>query len=647
MSGRVHADAKAAPKASFGPVRTGLLQRKSLLDGVIGMAGEFTDSRGKRLVSQPPLVQTKLTINQPNDRYEQEADRVADTVIRMPEPDVSNAIRFGSIQRACIGCGEGELRRQLLIQTKTIAEQITPFIQRQVEEEEEILQTKAYTGQVSEVTSDIASRIQSLKGGGQPLSETTRAFFESRFGQDFNQVRVHTNSQAANTAQAINSKAFTVGRDVVFGVGQYSPETAIGKRLLAHELTHVIQQRIDANKPHLQLKPLTEAEKQENLKSQKYVGNRRLQKAFDNDPPLGIGESGGAVRLVQEGLVADGFAMPRSTKPTGEMDGGFGAETFETVRKFQAKHGLSVDGVVGHETTSKLDELAQVKPLTPPSFLPPCPPGTYANTSAFSGAMFSDIPVAFQIPGLLCQLGLYVPILEELKIIKKIDPPRQDDTSRLFWAFSPDNAPIIVETGVNFEAKVKANGANGNVFFVQNVIRTNRRKNGCSGAVGTDKFSDNNTPFTDGNKGYVYGGHKNSIVGAKSVTFKSSDFPASSVTTKGCPNKKWPKNLDVCLSIGEIFRLYCIWEMPTGDLMLLGHRGWAWSIEAVSPAPGAKGKRDVILKQKFLWVQPGPFNTNIVPVTTSPVITADEIESKHFTKISKNEACSSSISQPP
>jgi hypothetical protein len=78
---------------------------------------------------------------------------------------------------------------------------------------------------------------------GQPLDAQTRAFMEPRFGHDFSQVRVHTDAKAAESARAVNALAYTVGRDVVFGVGQYSPGTSDGKRLLAHELTHLVQQR--------------------------------------------------------------------------------------------------------------------------------------------------------------------------------------------------------------------------------------------------------------------------------------------------------------------------------------------------------------------------------------------------------------------
>jgi hypothetical protein len=81
-----------------------------------------------------------------------------------------------------------------------------------------------------------------LRSPGQPLEPDTRAFMESRFGHDFSQVRVHTDAQAAESARMANARAYTVGREIVFGIGQYAPKTTAGKRLLAHELTHVVQQ---------------------------------------------------------------------------------------------------------------------------------------------------------------------------------------------------------------------------------------------------------------------------------------------------------------------------------------------------------------------------------------------------------------------
>ncbi len=81
-----------------------------------------------------------------------------------------------------------------------------------------------------------------LRSPGRSLDPGTRAFMEPRFGNDFSQVRVHADAKSAESARAVNALAYTVGRDIVFGTGQYTPGTNKGQRLLAHELTHVVQQ---------------------------------------------------------------------------------------------------------------------------------------------------------------------------------------------------------------------------------------------------------------------------------------------------------------------------------------------------------------------------------------------------------------------
>jgi len=82
-----------------------------------------------------------------------------------------------------------------------------------------------------------------LRSTGRPLDRSTRNFFEPKFGHDFSNVRVHSDSRAAESARAVNAQAYTVGRQLVFGDSQYAPDTTAGRRLLAHELTHVIQQK--------------------------------------------------------------------------------------------------------------------------------------------------------------------------------------------------------------------------------------------------------------------------------------------------------------------------------------------------------------------------------------------------------------------
>ncbi len=168
-------------------------------------------------------IQPKLKLGQPNDKYENEADRVAEQVMRMPasqsssidgtSPGVGDS-NSGTIQRACAACASDEE----LIQIKTNGH-VTP-----------------------EVTPAIGADIQLLQSGGQPLSRSERSFFEPRIGANFSNVRVHNYTKANNVARSINARAFTHGHNVVFGAGEYSPNTSAGKKLFAHELTHVVQQ---------------------------------------------------------------------------------------------------------------------------------------------------------------------------------------------------------------------------------------------------------------------------------------------------------------------------------------------------------------------------------------------------------------------
>jgi outer membrane protein OmpA-like peptidoglycan-associated protein len=203
------------------------------------------------------MLQTKIKVGQPGDKYEQEADRVAEQVMRMPEPLVQKQPE--------------EEEEEETIQTNPLANQITPLVQRQVElgeepeeeeepiqtkltndiqvqrqaeepEEEEPVQTKQLGGPTPHISHGLEAQIHSLRGGGQPLPQTVRTFFEPRFGCDFGRIRVHADSEASEIARQLNARAFTVGRDIVFGAGQYAPETLAGRKLLGHEFVHVKQQ---------------------------------------------------------------------------------------------------------------------------------------------------------------------------------------------------------------------------------------------------------------------------------------------------------------------------------------------------------------------------------------------------------------------
>jgi hypothetical protein len=219
------------------------------------------NARLSRLLN--PTVQTKLTVGAPNDLYEQEADRVADTVMRMPEPrivekaDVSQNAQPFRLQRLCPVC-QKKLQRQPMDEneeqnpssaepkcTEAVCPECEEKLQRQPmeeDQEEEPLQAKEAPGDTPEVTSEMESYLNTSRGGGQPLAESTRRSMEPRFGSDFSGVRVHTDSRAVGAARDLNAQAFTTGQDIYFGTGRYQSGTPPGQRLLAHELTHVVQQ---------------------------------------------------------------------------------------------------------------------------------------------------------------------------------------------------------------------------------------------------------------------------------------------------------------------------------------------------------------------------------------------------------------------
>lgn len=287
-------------------------------------------------------IQPKLKINESGDTYEQEADRVAEQVMRMPANTSASSQLSGvrkenkHIQRMCAECASGKglcpecAEEKEMMQRKPLTSQITPLIQRQpVEEgEREILQTKELSGQATEVAPDIDARInaidsesfevesgttttahfahdfsqilvhpespanvqaklqeadriddlviatpahstvsreppsiqcfpgqpngrmdvapasvdQALASPGRRLEPMLRQDMEQRFGYDFSNVRVHTGAAAEKSARDVNAHAYTAGQDIVFGAGRFAPGTHEGRRLIAHELTHVRQQ---------------------------------------------------------------------------------------------------------------------------------------------------------------------------------------------------------------------------------------------------------------------------------------------------------------------------------------------------------------------------------------------------------------------
>ncbi|HSA87019.1 MAG TPA: DUF4157 domain-containing protein, partial [Nitrospira sp.] len=335
------------------PPRSNLLARKCACGGSAGMTGECETCKGKKLLGKP--LQRKLAINEPGDQYEQEADRVAEQVMRMSEGQsvvpLRRSIHTGEgamgrtpiLQRAeqrpgtpaaegdkpaeegsrCPSwrgdpqsiskrAGEFYARNHLTPPSQATVERIdceppiangnygcyvhfsdglvlrvivretdivvgtgpgpittehpppaTPlcFYEYSCPEGDLVLTVKKCQSAkpsgssgppaVAQRAAMSAARApmiappivhEVLNSPGRPLDPATRAFFEPRFGHDFSQVRVHTDERAEQSARAVNAHAFTVGPNIVFGAGKFSPASQGGRRLLAHELAHVVQQ---------------------------------------------------------------------------------------------------------------------------------------------------------------------------------------------------------------------------------------------------------------------------------------------------------------------------------------------------------------------------------------------------------------------
>jgi Domain of unknown function (DUF4157) len=159
-------------------------------------------------------IQRQPTISAPRDADEREADEVADQVMRFAEPALISPAA-AAVQRQCAPC---ELEEQTTIRTMRTSSPNT------------------------DATLDTGAAVRAAGRGGAPLSNHLRAYFEPRFGHDFSGVRVHADGEAASAARGVQARAYTFGNDIVFGSGEYAPATQHGRRLLAHELVHVVQQ---------------------------------------------------------------------------------------------------------------------------------------------------------------------------------------------------------------------------------------------------------------------------------------------------------------------------------------------------------------------------------------------------------------------
>ena len=237
--------------------------------------GSFFNGKNEQSRFFTPTVQAKFTVNEPGDAYEQEADAVADKVMRMPVhfgfgmSDVgssvpkseianpkSNTMPYSQISRKCADC-----------------------------EEEDNVQRKESNGGGGQAAPSIVNDV--IASSGKPLDSNTQQFMESRMGHDFSHVQVHTDGKAAESATAVNALAYTSGNHIVFNSGQYQPDTEGGKRLLAHELVHVGQQNqnIGLQSKTIQREEVKETKPKEKTPEEKYLeALKKIGEAFLETP---------------------------------------------------------------------------------------------------------------------------------------------------------------------------------------------------------------------------------------------------------------------------------------------------------------------------------------------------------------------------
>jgi hypothetical protein len=247
-------------------------------------------------------IQAKLSIGQPNDKYEQEADAMADKVVQRlstTTTDVSESKPSGDIQakplaaaitpvvqKKCATCEQeeklqkkeddpeaikGELQKKPIFESNTEPppDDDKP-VQKKCEaceyEKEKEVQKKPDSVAPQAASPSVEANLSASKGSGSPMPESTKTQMESSFGADFSGVRIHNDSKAAQMSTDLNAQAFTHGNDVYFNKGKYDPQSDSGKHLLAHELTHTVQQGASISRkedvPQIQKVPATEEQKQ-------------------------------------------------------------------------------------------------------------------------------------------------------------------------------------------------------------------------------------------------------------------------------------------------------------------------------------------------------------------------------------------------
>ncbi|GEM_PF-3539105 len=268
-------------------------------------------------VAQIPLgrsLMRKLAIGETSDPLEAEADSMADRVLRMGDSANTStsshallALRRCSCAGSSTKCKEcEEAKREKKLHRKA--------------------QANAAAAEAPPIVHDV------LRSPGQPLDSVTRAFFEPRFGADFSRVRIHSDARASESARSVNALAYAVGNDLVFRADQYRPHSVEGKRLMAHELTHVVQQQ--GQQPQIVQRDLATEPPEKAPPAQSDLTDAQIQQAIAFNRER-YNEAN--TRLIQDLL-------------GGPVTGTWTEENIRAIASVQEEYGLHKDGMVGHET---------------------------------------------------------------------------------------------------------------------------------------------------------------------------------------------------------------------------------------------------------------------------------------------------------
>ncbi|PWT95624.1 MAG: hypothetical protein C5B52_17400 [Bacteroidetes bacterium] len=317
------------------------------------------------------FFQTKLSVNKPGDSFENEADAVAHSVVNnTSNKPVIQQKKMTGVQRLAtpteddqLGTNDARMKKDKDIQTKPMGGDMDEKdklkgIQKKdnPKEDEDKMKKPGTVQRKSEPSTSegfaspgLSAQVEKSAGSGKKMSGKTLSEMNSSFGVDFSNVRIHMDNEAVSMNQELKAQAFTFGKDIYFNSGKFNPESSQGKFLLAHELTHVLQQNSDIQKKSIQ-RTIGDTH---DLVSPRFKGDTDLEACFDGEKIIRKPIEGEFVKKIQQALVDAGFPLPKFG-----VDGKFGDETKAAVKEFQKQSGLEAaqqDGEVGPITMSRLD----------------------------------------------------------------------------------------------------------------------------------------------------------------------------------------------------------------------------------------------------------------------------------------------------